>query len=171
MKKLVLFLSLMCLVCITAIILMLTGVIKTNISDCSCPDSLIPTVEESELLKIKSGDYNIIKILNTKNNTINLLTNGKVNFDLDRELSNIENAKDIAMLNNYLYILTKDGDVYKYYLGITKKATLEADKIDDVNNVKSFVNYSSRRSNAGGCDYIVGILGNGKYITIDEMCI
>ena len=154
---------------IVFIVLLCTGVIKCGKASC-CKDNEI-TVNADELAKIKSGDFNIIKSFSVNNMAIVLLTNGKVNIDLDRELTNINNATDIELLNNDLYILTKDGNVYKYYLGVTKEATLEATKVDGFKDIKKMVSYATRAKNAGACDYIVAIDKDNNYKTIADFCV
>ena len=154
---------------IIVIILMCTGVIK--ICDNTSKTTNDITVDTKELSKIKDGDYNYIKSVSTKYGVYFLLSNGKVNIDLDRELSNINNAIDIALLNDELIILTKDGKVYKYNTGVTNKATLDADLANVEGNVVKLVEYGSRRKNAGGCNYIIGITSDNRYVTLLESCV
>ena len=157
---------------VIVIILMATGVINIcSNSDCNCQDCIDKSVDATKLTEIKNGDYNYIKTIATKYGTYFLLANGKVSIDLDRELSNVKDAKDMALLNDELIILTKDGKVYKYNTGVTRKATLEADQANIEGNVSKLVEYGSRRKNAGGCNYIVGITSSDKYISIAESCV
>ena len=168
LKGITFVLTITTVVSIIVIILMCTGVIK--ICDNTSKTTNDITVDTKELSKIKDGDYNYIKLVNTKYGTYYLLSNGKVNIDLERELSNINNAIDMALLNDELIILTKDGKVYKYYTGITTKATLEAD-LANVENVVKLVEYGSRRKDAGGCNYIIGITSDNSYVTLLESCV
>lgn len=152
------------------VVLFATGVLCCKKTNCACKTDAIE-LDEAKLKEIKDGEFNIIKGFYGDKFSINLLANGKVNFDLDRELTNITNAIDIETLDNYLYILTKDGDVYKYYLGVTKEATLEATKVDGFKDLKKMVSYATRAKNAGGCDYIVAIDKDNNYKTIADFCV
>jgi len=154
------------------VFLLATGKVSFVKTDCSCKESNTEiTVDEAKLKAIKSSDYNIIKGFYGENLNINLLSNGKVNFDLDRDITNINNAIDIETLDNNLYILTKDGNIYKYYLGVTKEFTLEATKVEEFKDIKKIVSYSTRAKNAGGCNYIIGIDKDNNYKTIVDFCV
>ena len=169
LKGITFILTITTIVSIIVIILMCTGVIKICDNNSKTTNDI--TIDSKELSKIKDGDYNYIKSVSTKYGVYFLLSNGKVNIDLDRELSNINNAIDIALLNNELIILTKDGKVYKYNTGVTNKATLEADLANVEGNVVKLVEYGSRRKNAGGCNYIIGITSDNRYVTLLESCV
>ena len=91
-------------------------------------------------------------------------------FDLDRTIDNVEGATAIEVLDKDLFILTNKGEVYKYYLGVTKEATLSAEKLS-YSNVKKLVKYSTRKTNAGGCDYIVIVDKDDNYKSIQDFCI
>ena len=97
------FVAITTVVSVIVIILMATGVINIcSKSDCTCPDCFDISVNANKLTEIKNGDYNFIKTIATKDGTYYLLANGKVNIDLDRELSNVNNAIDMALLNDEL---------------------------------------------------------------------
>jgi len=168
-KALIIVLLLVIVVLGVFVILLATG--KVCDAKCSCKDNTEITLDESKLNNIKSSDYNIIKGFYGDKFSIYLLSNGKVNFDLDRDLTNINNAIDIETLDNYLYILTKDGNIYKYYLGVTKEVTLEATKVEEFKDIKKIVSYSTRAKNAGGCNYIIAIDKDNNYKTVAEFCV
>lgn len=172
LKGITFVLAITTVVSVIVIILMATGVINIcSNSDCTCPDCFDISVNANKLTEIKNGDYNFIKTIATKDGTYYLLANGKVNIDLDKELSNVNNAIDMALLNDELIILTKDGKVYKYNTGVTNKSKLDADLANIAGNVVKLVEYGSRRKNAGGCNYIVGITSSDEYINIAESCV
>ena len=166
MKKLVFCLTILCVAAISVIILMFAGVIP-----CECNKSNEVTIDANKLKEINDGDYNATKLEVTQYNSFALLANGKVIIDFDREIKNIDNAVDFALLNNNLYILTNDGNVYTYYTGVTKEATLEATKVDSVKDIKKLVSYFTRRKNAGGCNYVVAVDKDSNYTKLEEMCV
>ena len=138
---------------------------------CSCPNCEANTLlSQEKLADIKKSDFNILESYYTQYNSISLLTNGKIVFDLDREINNISNAIHMEVLDKDLYILTANGEVYKYYLGITKEPNLSAEKLD-YSNITKLVKYSTRKANAGGCDYIVVVDKSDNYKSINEFCV
>ncbi len=167
MKKIICCLTVLCVAAITVIILMCTGIIKCNCTK----DTKELKVEESKLTEIKDGDYKATKVESTHMNSYALLLNGKVVIDFEREITNVSNAVDIVLLNEYLYILTEDGNVYKYFTGITKEAILDATKVDTVKDVKKIVKYTVRKQAAGGCDYVVAIDANNNYTSLEDFCV
>ena len=169
LKGVAFFLSITTVAAVVVIILMVTGVINLCSNACTTPEPFV--VNEAKLKEIKDADYKAIKQIGTHYYSVNLLTNGKVNFDFDREITNVDNAEDIALLNDNLYILTKDGNVYKYFTGITKELTLEATKVDSLKNVTKLVEYTTARKNAGGCNYIIAIDQDNNYTKLEEFCI
>ena len=172
MKKLVVFLTVLCVALITCIILMITGVIKC---DCTKKEETTTTKEvvldAKKLAEIKDADYKAIKVESTHMNSYALTVDGKVVIDFDREITNVTDPTDIVLFGDNLYILTKAGDVYKYFTGVTKKATLDATKVDTVKDVKKLVDYTVRKKNAGGCNYVVAIDKDDKYTQIEEFCV
>ena len=141
--------------------------------NCSCPDCKADyTLDVSKLEAIKKGDYNTLKIIGDQYNVITLQTNGKVLFDYERGITNVTNAIDIVRApDNYLYMLTKDGDIYKYYIGVTKDDGMDATKVEGFNNIKRLVEYSSSRKQSGGCNYIIAIDKDDNYKTLSEYCV
>ena len=93
-------------------------------------------------------------------------------FDYERKITNINNAVDIARApDNFLYILTKDGDIYKYYIGITKDDGMDATKEEGFKDIKRIVEYSSSKKKAGGCNYIIAIDKDNNYKVLSEFCV
>ena len=173
MKKLKVlsFILIILVVCLGVFIgLIYTGKIEVKKTECNCTSNTNTLLNEDKLGEIKKSDFNIIDSYYTEYFAINLLSNGKVMFDLDRTIDNVEGATAIEVLDKDLYILTNKGEVYKYYLGVTKEATLSAEKLS-YSNVKKMVKYSTRKSNAGGCDYIVIIDKDDNYKPIVDFCI
>ncbi len=172
MKKLKVlsFILIIIVVCLCVFIgLIYTGKInitKDEKTTCECNNS----IDQNKLKRIKDSDYNIVDSLYTNDIYISLLSNGKVVFDLDREITNVDGATSIEVLDKNLYILTNKGEVYKYYLGVTREATMKAEKLD-YSNIKQMINYSTRKTNAGGCDYIVLVDKDDNYKSIVEFCI
>jgi hypothetical protein len=173
MKKLKVlsFILIIIVVCLCVFIgLIYTGKIEINQVTCRCECDSNTLLSAGKLEEIKKGDYNILENYATENFSISLLTNGKVVFDLAREIDNVSGATHMEVLDKNLYILTAKGEVYKYYLGVTKEATLSAEKLE-YTNIQKLVKYSTRKSNAGGCDYIVVVDKEDNYKSIQEFCV
>ena len=168
------------LICVLVLIIIGLGVLvvlfatgKLNCKKC-CEDKTTSEVklDISKLENIGKGDYNILKSVSTQYAPYSLLSNGKVIIGFDRELSNINNAIDIVFdTKDNLYILTKDGNLYKYYTGVTKEATLEATKLDDYKDIKMITEYHTRGKASGGCDFIIAIDKDNNYKTLDAFCV
>ena len=174
MKKLKVCLVVSVLVIIAlGVLLFLSMTGKLTKVNCSCADCKADyTLDVSKLESIKKGDYNTLKIIGDEYNVITLSTEGKVLFDYEREITNVNNAIDIVRApDNFLYILTKDGDIYKYYIGVTNNDGMEATKVDEYKDIKRLVEYSSSRRNAGGCNYIIAIDKDNNYKVLNEFCV
>ena len=173
MKKeniIIIVLSLVIISLVVFVVLLGTG--KISFNKCNCSTTNEDTIDVSKLEEIGKGDFNIIKSARTKYFVVNLLSNGKVMFDVDRELTNINNAIDIAYdTEENLYILTKDGSIYKYFGGISRESSLEATKLNDYKDIKKIVEYSTRGKASGGCDYIITIDKNNNYIKLSEFSV
>ncbi len=169
-------------------ILLATGTISfksnslSNTTSDNSPDNSSCKNEEieisaSELSKIGSSTYNSIKEQYNSNYSFKLDVNGKVIINLTHELSNITNAKDILLYTppaptSFLYVLTKDGDVYKYDISNYDSNNYTAEKLNEYSNIKKMFLYSTSSSAAkGGCSYLVLIDGNEKYYQLDSYCV
>ena len=171
LKALIVFLLLVIVALGVFVFLLATGKVSFVKTECNCKESTEVKLDVSKLEAIKSGEFNILKQVSSKYFPTSLLTNGKVMFGYDRYISNVDNAKDIVVMNEYLYILTEDGNVYKYFAGITNNTSLEATKIEDLKDIKMMFEYDIRSSDAGGCNYLIVVDKDNNYKQIDELCI
>ncbi len=133
-------------------------------------------INYDELAKISKGDYNFVNTDSDNSNSVNVLSNGKVFVNYDYYIENITNAKDIVLFStpsddSILYILTTDGNVYKYSLADAKNKMFEAAKIDKYSDIKQIFRYETRRSNAGGCSHVILVDKDGKYYSLDSYCV
>lgn len=161
-----------------------TSVEDTNINN-SCNSYVsesfgigMDNINYDELAKIGKLDYNFVKGLYGNDYSINILSNGKILINFNNYISNISNAKDILKFNglgpiedSIIYILTDDGNIYKYALANIGKNNFEATIIDDYNNIEKMMIYKTRKANAGGCDYLILIDNDNKYYTLDSYCV
>ena len=134
------------------------------------------TINVDELTKISKSDYNFLKQDGTSDYTFNLSIDGKININFENEIANISNAKDIMLFvtpsTDYnLYILTTNGDIYKYNTSSYKSKDYNAVKVNEYSNIKRMITYNTRKAHAGGCDYIVLIDNNNKYYKLDSSCV
>jgi uncharacterized protein YfkK (UPF0435 family) len=176
LKALIVFLLLVVVALGVFVFLLATGKVGFVQTECNCKETVVTKVEDikldvNKLEEINKGDFNIIKQYSSEYDSINLLTNGKVMFDFDRSISNVSNAIDMLLINENLYILTSDGDVYKYFTGITNNASLDATKVEELKDIKKIVKYATRGQESGGCDYIVAIDKDNNYKTVEDFCI
>ena len=127
-----------------------------------------------ELSKISKSDFNFIKMEGTTEYLIGVDIDGTIYIDFDKKITNITDAKDFELfyLENdiILYILTKSGYIYKYNLSNITSNKFNAEKIDEYSNIEQLLTYSTRKANAGGCDYVVLIDKNNKYYEIESLC-
>lgn len=92
-------------------------------------------------------------------------------------ITNITNAKSIKLFNppapySILYILTEDGNIYKYETSEYENKNYNATKINTYNNIKEIITYEKRTSeNKGGCDYIIIKDNQDNYYELDSFCI
>ncbi len=147
--------------------------IQSNTGTTTCKDF---EIDAKELAKIGKSDYNTIKDVYNSEYSFKLDVNGKININFENNISNISNAKDIILFspagpNSYLYILTKDGDVYKYDTSGYKQGNYSADKVSNYSNIKAIIEYTTAGSNKGGCGYIVLVDNNEKYYKLDSYCV
>ena len=71
-----------------------------------------------------------------------------------------------------LYVLTKDGYLYKYETSEYENGSYNATKLDEYSNIKKIITYQKRSTEAkGGCDYIFVVDNNGKHYELDSFCI
>ena len=169
--KVLSFVLLIIVVCLGVLIgLIYMGKIELRKVDCNCETNSNIVLSEEKLKEIKSSDFNIIEGHYTEYNSFNLLTNGKVVIDLDKEIEGVSGATHMEFLDNDLYILTAKGEVYKYYTGITKEPNLKAEKLD-YSNIKRLVKLSTRKVNAGGCDYLVVVDDQDNYVRVQDFCV
>lgn len=134
------------------------------------------SINVNELTKISKSDYNFLKQEGTSDISFNLSVDGKINISFENEITNISNAKDIILFvtpseDSNLYILTEDGDIYKYNTSSYKSKDYNATKVNEYSNIKRMITYNTRKAHAGGCDYIVLIDNNNKYYKLDSSCV
>lgn len=69
------------------------------------------------------------------------------------------------------YILTYNGDVYKYDTSEYENGNYKAIKV--ISNIKQIVLYKKRSNNdsKGGCDYIIGIDNNNSKYILNSVCV
>ena len=128
------------------------------------------------MFEISKSDYNFLKQEGTTDYTFNLSIDGKININFENEITNISNAKDIMLFvtpsTDYnLYILTTNGDIYKYNTSSYKSKDYNAIKVNGYSNIERMITYNTRKAHAGGCDYIVLIDNNNKYYKLDSSCV
>lgn len=131
-------------------------------------------INYDKLMNFGKSDHNIIEMEATTEYSVNLETDGRININFINYISNITNAKSIKLFNsplNYmLYILTKDGYIYKYDLSNYESGDYNAIKVDKYSNINKMIMYKTRKNNAGGCDYIILIDNNDEYYELDSSC-
>ena len=133
-------------------------------------------INYDELAKISKGDYNFVNKDSDNSNSVNVLSNGKVFVNFDYYIKNINNAKDVILFSgpnddSILYILTIDGNIYKYDLSNANSKNFNAVKIDEYKNIKHIFRYETRKGNAGGCDHVILVDKNEKYSLLDSYCV
>ena len=134
------------------------------------------TINYDELAKIDKSDYNFVSGDAYSNYAINILSSGKVIINYEHYIANITNAKDLILFSgpssdSIAYIITTDGNVYKYNLADVIGNKLDAIKISKYSNIKRIIRYKTRKATAGGCDYVVLVDANGKYYKLDSYCV
>lgn len=131
-------------------------------------------INYDKIMNFGKSDHNIIEMEATTEYSVNLETDGRININFINYISNITNAKSIKLFNsplNYmLYILTKDGYIYKYDLSNYESGDYNAIKVDKYSNINKMIMYKTRKNNAGGCDYIILIDNNDEYYELDSSC-
>ena len=133
------------------------------------------SIYKNEITKFGKSDYNIIKEVYNTEYSFKLDVDGRININFENYLSNISNAKDLLLFSStaphsILYILTTDGNVYKYETSSYGTKNYNATKIEQYNNIVQMINYKTRKSNAGGCDYIILVDENGNHFELDSVC-
>ena len=109
--------------------------------------------------------------------TFKITDNGKISINNSKSIDNIINAKSIKLFSppapySILYIITKDGNLYKYETSEYEKGNYTAKKMDNYNNVKKILTYQKRSTEPkGGCDYIFVTDNKGKHYELDSFCI
>lgn len=122
-------------------------------------------------------DNKMITEEKTTDLTFKITADRKISINNNKSIANITNAKSIKLFSppgpySTLYILTKDGNIYKYETSELEKENYNASKVDNYTNVKEIVTYQKRSTeNKGHCEYIVVIDNNGKHYKLDSMCI
>lgn len=134
------------------------------------------TINKDELTKFGKSDYNFIKVVYNSEYSFKLDVDGRININFENYLSNISNAKDLLLFSppsphSILYILTTDGNVYKYETSSYGTKNYNATKIEQYSNIVQIINYETRKENAGGCDYVILVDEAGKYYELDSFCI
>lgn len=133
-------------------------------------------IDYEKLAKIGKSTYNYAKGAYINSDSLNILSDGKILVNFSDNISNISNAEDLILFagpgaDTIAYILTSDGNVYKYNLTNISSKNFNATKLDEYSNIKQIIRYKTRKANAGGCDYVVLIDGDGKYYSIDHYCV
>ena len=100
----------------------------------------------------------------------------RINVNFENYISNISNGKDLILFSStapssILYILTTDGDIYKYETSSYQSSDYKAVKIDEYSNIENMINYKTRKKNAGGCDYIILVDKDENYFELDSFCV
>ena len=120
---------------------------------------------------IKRFDYNTIKTIFYNDIAIYLSADGNVSVGVDK-ISDVDNIVDILLFSkmnhNVLYMLDKNGDVYKYYVKING---YKVEKVENINNVDKIFIYSSGKANAGGCSSLIAIDKAGRYYRLNVTCV
>ena len=133
--------------------------IITDLSVYGEPNYSVSTEEKNTDYTFKIQQDNSI-IINNKNN-----------------ITNITNAKNIKLFSppapySILYILTEDGNIYKYETSNYESNNYKATKIDTYNNIKEIITYQKRTTEGkGGCDYIIIKDNNDNYYELDSFCV
>lgn len=152
----------------------------TNDCNCNCTSYVsesygtgVDNIDYDELSKISKSTYNYVKYAYTNDYSIKILSDGKVMIGWDDYL-NVSNAKDMILFNGpgadyIVYILTSDGEVYKYNFSTSKD--FNAIKLTEYSNIKQIFRYVTRKANAGGCDYVILVDADGKYYSLDSYCV
>lgn len=102
-------------------------------------------------------------------------SDGKVTINNNKIIKNISNAVSLRVISpptsySLIYILTKNGVVYKYNTSYYDDANYNAVKVID--NIKQLLLYEKRSTiSRGGCDYIIGIDNNNKEYVLNSFCI
>ena len=134
------------------------------------------TINYDELAKISKSDYNFVRGDADSNYSVNVLASGKVIINFEHYIANISNAKDLVVFSgpgadSIVYILTADGNIYKYNLADVASKKFGVAKVSGYSNIKRILRYKTRKVNAGGCDYVVLIDEDGKYYKLDSYCV
>lgn len=163
------FLSFIIIVLAIFCILLLTGKINFN------KDNNID-IDYSKLSEYGKSDYNYINSVYNGDYSFKLLIDGRININFENYISNISNAKDFILFSppspdSTLYILTSNGDIYKYETSDYKSNNYSATKVDKYSNIKQIITYQTRKQNAGGCDYLIAIDKSNKYYEINSFCV
>lgn len=113
----------------------------------------------------------------TSDLTFKISDNGKISINGNKNIENISAAKSIKLFsppspNSILYILTKEGYLYKYETSEYEKGNYTATKLDEYSNITEIITYQKRTtSQNGGCDYIFIRDNSGKQYELDSFCI
>ena len=109
--------------------------------------------------------------------TFKITDNGKISINNSKNIDNITNAKSIKLFSppapdSILYILTKDGKLYKYESSEYENGNYTATKMDNYSNIENILTYQKRSTEPkGGCDYIFVADKNGKHYELDSFCV
>lgn len=130
------------------------------------------SININKLYNIGKSYYNFIKREYTGNSSFNLSTDGKVYIGFDKYISNVLNASDILLDSNLsvLYMLTKDGLLYKYDTN-NNSNNYTAAKVEGYSNIVKMINYTTNKANGGGCSYLVVIDTKGNYYSLNSQCV
>ena len=130
-----------------------------------------------DLSKYGEADYTIIKEDKNTDYSFKINSDGNIIINGKNKISNISNAKSIKLFSppspkSILYILTEDGDIYKYDTNNYESNNYTAIKMEKYSNIKQIITYKKRSSEAnGGCDYIVVVDNNEKYYELNSFCV
>ena len=131
--------------------------------------------------KYGDGFIKMSIIENSENGySVGLKENGEVIINFEDKIENIKEAINIEAFsdsdepgadnNIVLYILDKNGDLFKYTAKDYKNKILTATKMEEYSNVERIFTYYSREKNKGGCDKLI-IYSNNDYIELKSFCV
>ena len=144
--------------------------------NCECDSGVNDEISKQELSKFGESDFNIIKLQSNGSHSFALDVNGKVFVDFDNSIDNVIEASDIVLFSansdeSVLYILNTLGELYKYDILNIENGDFSATKVSEYSNISKIITYGTRKSNAGGCDFIILVDSDGKYYELDSFCV
>lgn len=143
------------------------------------------SVNENEVTELwkeaaVNNDTKSLKVVNAdtkKEYMVSLTKEGSVVVKLDNKDYTLDvkgvdyltsEYKEVGSLKS-LYMLTSTGDVYEYDLNNISLNKVSATKIKS--NIKNIINFSYKGYNKGGCNGLLGIDKDAKYVEIVKSCV